>query len=109
MTGHGNGLGQEFFDCDPSLDASTTTQASASEAAVAWGATSQMDATTLCGSLCWAGQKDGQCAVWCYAIGAGPGAASNFLFGRVLAVSTPACALACPFLGNPSVTFWPTP
>jgi hypothetical protein len=62
QTTHANGLGQPFYDCNP---VGTHTQASATEAAAAWGSGTAYP-TFQCSGNCYCLQKASASATWCY-------------------------------------------
>ena len=96
-TAHGNGLGQDFFDCTASYPTpKSTTRPAAVLAAQAWGASAPFDAT-FCDPFCVAGEKPGKCAIWCYQ--------DSNAAGHVLESSAPSCSsFGCPTVVSPT---WP--
>jgi hypothetical protein len=101
QTAHGNGLGNDFFDCTASYPTpASTTRDAAVLAAKAWGASAPFDAT-FCLGTCVAGLKGASCAVWCWG-----DPATSPLSGRV--GTDTSSGLGCSALACPNLTTSPT-
>src|SRR5216683_364224 len=87
-TQHSNGLGQNYYDCNPLYSPRQTTVAAATAAADAWNTGTTF---TTCDSYCLARQTGSKCAVWCYGISG---------FAGLVALNTTNNVCICPVVGS---------